>query len=66
MLIVTEVSEVMEAVRDGDKEHEEEELADVIIRVLDYSAWRGFSMERAVVNKMAKNRERPRLHGRNF
>ena len=66
MLVVIEVSEVMEARRDGDEELEETEVADAIIRLLDYSAWRGFSMDAAITAKMDKNRERPRLHGRVF
>jgi NTP pyrophosphatase (non-canonical NTP hydrolase) len=64
MLITTEVAEAMEAFRDGDDAHLEEELADIIIRVLDLAEHKGFSMERAVIQKMGKNRDRPRLHGR--
>jgi hypothetical protein len=66
MLIVTEVAEVMEALRDGDEENEAEEVADVLIRLLDYAAWRGFSLDREVEAKMVVNRQRPRLHGRRF
>lgn len=66
MLIVTEVAEVMEARRDGDEDHEEEEVADILIRTLDYAAYRGFSMDEAVPVKMDKNRRRRRLHGRTF
>lgn len=65
-LVHSEVSEVLEALRDEDREHEEEECADIIIRVLDYAAWRGFSMDEAVPQKMAKNEGRPYKHGRNF
>jgi hypothetical protein len=41
MLIVTEVAEAQEALRNGDRENEAEEVADILIRVLDYAAWRG-------------------------
>jgi NTP pyrophosphatase (non-canonical NTP hydrolase) len=64
MLIVTEVAEVQEALRDGDTEAEAEEVADILIRVLDYAAWRGIRLDGEVSRKMDKNRERPHLHGR--
>ena len=64
MLIVTEVAEVQEALRDGDTEAEAEEVADILIRVLDYATWRGINLDREVSKKMGKNRDRPHLHGR--
>jgi NTP pyrophosphatase (non-canonical NTP hydrolase) len=64
MLIVTEVAEAQEALRDGDRENEAEEVADILIRVLDYAAWRGISLDREVAEKMEKNQVRPHLHGR--
>jgi NTP pyrophosphatase (non-canonical NTP hydrolase) len=64
MLIVTEVAEVQEALRDGDAKGEAEECADILIRLLDYCAWRGVDLEREMHAKIAKNRQRPRLHGR--
>jgi NTP pyrophosphatase (non-canonical NTP hydrolase) len=66
MLIVSEVSETLEALRDDDRDHEAEEVADIFIRVLDYAAWRGISLDHHVAAKMEKNRARPRLHGRAF
>lgn len=63
-LIHSEVSEALEAHRDGDMAHVEEELADVIIRVLDLAAARGMSMDRAVEAKIAVNATRPPGHGR--
>lgn len=65
MLIVTEVAEAMEAHRDGDEPLLVEELADVIIRVLDLTQWKGYDIEGAVYAKMRKNQARPRMHGRN-
>jgi NTP pyrophosphatase (non-canonical NTP hydrolase) len=64
LLIVSEVAEIQDAMRDGDVDHEAEELADVFIRSLDYGKWRGFDIDAAIAAKMIKNRERARLHGR--
>jgi NTP pyrophosphatase (non-canonical NTP hydrolase) len=64
MLIVSEVAETLEALRDGDNDHEAEEVADIVIRVLDYAAWRGISLDHEVAKKMATNEVRPHLHGR--
>lgn len=65
-LIMSEGAEILEALRDGDREEEAAECADVIIRVLDYAHWRGFSMNEEVAKKMEKNRGRPHKHGRQF
>jgi NTP pyrophosphatase (non-canonical NTP hydrolase) len=65
-LIMSEGAEILEERRSGDEAEEELECADVIIRVLDYAAARGFSMDDAIDRKMAKNWNRPYLHGRQF
>jgi hypothetical protein len=65
-LMHSELSEALDALRDGNMDHVEEELADTIIRILDYSCARGLSMDFAIAKKMAKNLERPKLHGRVF
>ena len=65
-LIMSEGAEVLEALRDGDRDEEAAECADIIIRVLDYAAFRGFSMDAEVAAKMEKNRGRPYKHGREF
>ena len=65
-LIHSEVSEALEAHRDGDMDAVREEIADVIIRCLDFAASKGWSMEHEVVRKKAKNRERPAMHGREW
>ena len=69
-MIHSEVSEVLEAMR---KEKGDdvvvEELADIIIRVLDFWAflsqthYTNLSLSDAVVAKMEKNLERPKMHG---
>jgi NTP pyrophosphatase (non-canonical NTP hydrolase) len=64
MLVVTEVSEAAEAARDGDKDHFEEELADIIIRVLGIAAACRIDLEDAIQQKMFKNEKRPFKHGR--
>jgi len=65
-LMHSELSEALEACRDGDRDQEEEELADTIIRILDYCHARGFSMDKAVYAKMERNTQRPHLHGRKW
>lgn len=65
-LMHSELSEALEACRDGDRDQEEEELADTIIRILDYAHARGFSMDKTVRAKITKNRDRPHLHGRRW
>lgn len=65
-LIITEVSECIEAVRKGDKENEAEELADTMVRLLDYIG--GFDVEfcTAFHKKMVQNLDRPYRHGKHF
>lgn len=65
-LLHEEASEVLGALRDGDPDKEAEELADLVIRCLDYASWRGISLDEQVARKMGINRGRPRLHGRRF
>lgn len=64
LLIVSEVCEAQDALRDDDPAHEAEEIADVLIRTLDYAAWRGIRLDHEVAVKRQANAERPRLHGR--
>jgi NTP pyrophosphatase (non-canonical NTP hydrolase) len=65
-LIHSEVSEILETLRDSDFEHEGEEVADVLIRVLDYAAWRGIDLDAQVARKIEINAGRDRLHGRSW
>ena len=70
-LIHSELSEAIEAARAGnppdDKIPEysgvEAELADVIIRIMDVAAHRGWRVGEAVEAKMEMNRGRSRMHG---
>ena len=40
------------------------ELADILIRTADFASALGLDLEKAVQDKMIKNLDRPRLHGR--
>jgi len=64
MLCVTELSEAMEAYRDDDKLHFNEEIADTFIRLLDICGTLKIDIAQEIVNKMGKNEQRPAKHGR--
>ena len=61
-LIHAEASEALEADRDGDDVAEE--LADVIIRVLDTSVGLEVPIVEALIKKVEYNRHRPYKHGK--
>lgn len=72
-LVHSEVTEVLEAIRkDHGSEKIVEEIADIIIRILDlYAAMRNeemviHSLDEILQNKINKNKERPILHGNRF
>lgn len=62
-LVHSEVSEALEAFRKDEKEHFIEELADVVIRVLDCSAGLGMDIDTAIRSKLEKNKGRSFRHG---
>jgi len=64
MLVVTELSEAMEAYRYGDKPNFAEEIADSIIRLCDICGSIGIDIESAINDKMEVNKDRPRKHGK--
>ena len=73
MMIVSEVSEAMEALRkDMDPDQISDEFADIIIRTLDLYAGiaeAGYvkkSLDYAIKEKMEKNTQRPKKHGVRF
>ena len=73
MMIVSEVSEAMEAVRkEMDPEQISDEFADIIIRTLDLYAGMaeaGYvtkSLDYAIKQKMERNTHRPKKHGVRF
>lgn len=62
-LIHSEVSEALEAVRKMDRANFEEELADVVIRVLDLAIGLDIDLDKAVIDKLIKNCGRGFRHG---
>jgi len=67
-LVHSEVTEVLEAIRKTKgSEQIVEEMADVIIRLLDvYAAMRNEEQILHSLDEINKNKERPRLHGNLF
>jgi NTP pyrophosphatase (non-canonical NTP hydrolase) len=62
-LIHSEVSEALEADRKGDDENFVEELADTCIRIFDLCGTKGIDLEKAILEKMERNRSRSYKHG---
>lgn len=68
-LMHSELSEALEAMRKENwhgKEGVAEELADCIIRILDFCGGRGIDIEAALQKKMEYNKNRPYKHGKKF
>lgn len=76
-LMHSELSEALEAIRHKDKGHQPsdhvpamtaiaEEMADVVIRVLDFCGAYDIDLGRAICSKMAFNEGRPHKHGKEF
>jgi NTP pyrophosphatase (non-canonical NTP hydrolase) len=64
MLMVSEISEGLEGMRDGGNYGEE--LGDLIIRVLENAECNRIPIGDEVTAKVAKNRDRPYRHGKKF
>lgn len=64
MLVVSEIGEASEAVRNADYENFREELADAAIRIFDICGAMHIDLEWEITRKMKVNRGRPRLHGK--
>ncbi len=72
MLMVTELSEAMEAARHRNPESEkipgysqiEEELADCVIRIMDFCGALGYRLPDAILEKHKYNVTRPHKHGK--
>ena len=73
-LMHSELSEALEAARHGNppSEHipdfsgEEEEMADAVIRIMDYCAGHGLRLGEAIHAKYHFNVNRPKMHGKKF
>ena len=71
MLMVSELAEALEGLRHGNPPSEhigefsavEEELADVVIRIMDTAMARGWKVAEAIVAKIEFNRGREYMHG---
>jgi len=73
-LMHSELSEALEALRTGNKPDDkipeftgvEAELADVIIRIMDYAQGFDYDVAGALLAKIAFNKNRERKHGKEF
>lgn len=63
-LIHSEVSECLEVYRGGHDGTIGEELADIVIRVMDMAEGLDIDLEEEIRNKHAYNLTRPRMHGK--
>lgn len=64
-LVYTELAEAMEEIRNGKHDGSvETELADTIIRIMNFASRRGMDLETALIKKHAKNMTREKYHGR--
>ena len=64
MLVVTELSEAMEAYRHADRKNFEEEIADTFIRLFDICGSINIDIENEIKKKMEVNKLRPQKHGK--
>ena len=65
-LVHSEVSEALEAFRNGDVNGFREEIADMFIRLADMCGGLGIDLETEVATKHLKNCTRPYRHGNNL
>lgn len=63
-LITSEVGEAVSALQHGEDHAFAEEVADVVIRLLDLCGYAQIDLGDEVLQKMTHNRKRPYLHGK--
>ncbi|WP_448214249.1 MazG nucleotide pyrophosphohydrolase domain-containing protein [Colwellia sp. MEBiC06753] len=58
-LVASEVGEAINECRQATpSEHFGEELADIVLRVLDLAHWQGIDIEKEILEKIVKNKQR--------
>lgn len=73
-LMHSELSEALDGARHGNPPSDhvpefsavEEELADTVIRIMDWAGLKGYRVAEAIVAKHAYNKSRPFKHGKQF
>jgi len=65
-LMHSELSEALEALRKDDWDNVAEELADVVIRIMDFCEAREINLQQQILMKIEKNKVRPHKHGKKF
>lgn len=63
-LIGSEVGEAVHAIQHGESGQFQEELADIVIRILDLCGSEEIDLGDVLLKKMMKNRSRPYMHGK--
>lgn len=66
LLIISEVTEALEALRRGDRPAFREEISDTFIRLGDLCGGLGIDAELGILGKMRINEGRPHKHGKRF
>ena len=66
MLIVSELGEACEALRNNNDRNFKEEIADTFIRLADLCGGLGIDIEKEIIKKIKKNKKRPYKHGKEF
>ena len=65
-LMQSELSEALEDLRKGNDKHVGEELADCVIRIMDFCEARGIDLEKEIIRKIEINKGRKFKHGKKF
>jgi len=66
MLVVSELGEAIEGLRNDDYRNFKEEIADSVIRIFDLSGFLKVNLEFEIERKMAINKNRAKLHNKKF